>query len=259
MKITLYSDLHSEFRRKEPWYPKLSQYKNAKYTEVLVLAGDIGVGNQAIKYVKGMSERYPDLPIIYVAGNHDYYKTDLLKMLPKFRVAFADCPNVHFLENDIIEIDDVVFIGSTLWAGFNFIEMNLIIEQSVSRSISDFHRIRVGDAKLTCQDMIKRHYESVIFINNSLIKFKDRKTVVITHFIPMPWQHRGIAFDNVSYYFQNDLKEIIERNGPLVWMYGHTHDNRDEMVHSTRIISNQRGYPGEYMITPFQEDLIIEV
>jgi hypothetical protein len=40
-----------------------------------------------------------------------------------------------------------------------------------------------------------------------------------------------------------DMIEVIEKYQPNLWVYGHTHECDDQMLGSTRIISNQRGYP----------------
>ena len=37
--------------------------------------------------------------------------------------------------------------------------------------------------------------------------------------------------------------EAIEKYQPNHWVYGHTHECDDQTLDSTRIVSNQRGYP----------------
>lgn len=40
-----------------------------------------------------------------------------------------------------------------------------------------------------------------------------------------------------------DMIEAIEKYQPNHWVYGHTHECDDQTLDSTRIVSNQRGYP----------------
>ena len=45
--------------------------------------------------------------------------------------------------------------------------------------------------------------------------------------------------------YSSDLSEFILDNPEIkVWTHGHTHDNFDYMIGSTRIICNPRGYKG---------------
>jgi predicted phosphodiesterase len=59
------NDLHVEFEDFEP---------PATAADVVILAGDIGVGLEGLQWAKA---RYPDRPVIYVAGNHEFYHHDI--------------------------------------------------------------------------------------------------------------------------------------------------------------------------------------
>ncbi|MEC8428645.1 MAG: metallophosphoesterase, partial [Pseudomonadota bacterium] len=68
MNLAYASDLHFEYHREDPnWLPALPE--NA---DVLVLAGDIDSGADAIESVRRLSDALPDTDIIYVAGNHEF-------------------------------------------------------------------------------------------------------------------------------------------------------------------------------------------
>lgn len=84
--------------------------------------------------------------------------------------------------------------------------------------------------------------------------------MVVTHFAPHPRcvapQHQG---SDVSPYFVSDLSWMIEKHKIDVWCYGHTHTNiRFVAENGCRVISNQRGYPGE-QTADFDPALVIEV
>jgi predicted phosphodiesterase len=73
MKIQLASDLHFEFlERRFPGERIISPEPDA---ELLVLAGDIHNDAMAV----GMFENWP-VPIVYLAGNHEYYGQQLEKV-----------------------------------------------------------------------------------------------------------------------------------------------------------------------------------
>ena len=65
MKIHILSDLHTEFSDFDP--PETD-------ADVVVLAGDIGVGGGGIQWAE---RRYPKVPVIDVPGNHEFYGRDV--------------------------------------------------------------------------------------------------------------------------------------------------------------------------------------
>ena len=65
MKLHVLSDLHTEFTDFSP--PESD-------ADVVILAGDIGVGLGGIEWA---ARRYPRAPVIYVPGNHEFYAHDI--------------------------------------------------------------------------------------------------------------------------------------------------------------------------------------
>lgn len=107
MKIRQLSDLHLE---RGPF-----TYED-QGEDVVVLAGDISVGTSGIEWAKTI----PKL-IIYVAGNHEHWGSDIYDNLNAMRKA-AKGSNVHFLENDQVNLtingETVRFLGCTLWTDY---------------------------------------------------------------------------------------------------------------------------------------------
>ena len=99
MKIHLLNDLHIEFG---DFVPPVAD------ADVVILAGDIGVGLGALPWV---DRCFPDKPVIYVPGNHEYYRHDL-NLIEALKHKAPD--HVHVLDNDVVEINGVRFLGSTL-------------------------------------------------------------------------------------------------------------------------------------------------
>jgi hypothetical protein len=67
--------------------------------------------------VKWLRERVQDKPIIYVAGNHEAYGTDIDRTFEKAKEA-ADGSQIFILERSSIRLGDVSFVGATTWTDF---------------------------------------------------------------------------------------------------------------------------------------------
>ena len=65
MKLHILSDLHTEFA---------SFSAPDTGADVVILAGDIGVGLDGIQWA---ASQFPKVPVIYVPGNHEYYDHDI--------------------------------------------------------------------------------------------------------------------------------------------------------------------------------------
>src|SRR5437899_1512335 len=109
MRILVLSDLHLELASLE--VPRGIDY------DVAVLAGDIhSPGTRAVRWAQREST-FGGKPVVLVPGNHEYYNRCLDRELVEMRVA-AQGSNVHLLDRDTVIIDDVRFIGCTLWTDF---------------------------------------------------------------------------------------------------------------------------------------------
>ena len=125
MKIAYISDLHNEFLR-ETGLP-VPDIKLNEPVDVLVLAGDIDVQEYGAQYAVRQSQHL-ELPVIYVLGNHEFYEADSLPVKDKVE-SLTRNTDVHFLDSDTVIINDVMFIGATLWTDFI-----VILTKSVSFS-----------------------------------------------------------------------------------------------------------------------------
>src|SRR5690606_27476580 len=110
MNIFLLSDLHVEFGQDYD-YP-------SEPFDIVVLAGDIDHSINAVG-VAHWFHKQTNLPVILVAGNHEFYRGDFHHVLANMRDAAAQHDHIHFLENDSLVINDVRFLGCTLWSNFS--------------------------------------------------------------------------------------------------------------------------------------------
>lgn len=102
MKLNILSDVHNEFSV----LPIL--HTDA---DVVILAGDIDLDARAIEWAKGF-----DKQVVYLPGNHEYYKGHLETVDQRIRDAAAGT-NVSILDGELI-IDNVRFLGGDTLDGF---------------------------------------------------------------------------------------------------------------------------------------------
>jgi Icc-related predicted phosphoesterase len=235
MKIQLLSDLHLEHSR---WHP--SFVPPATDADVVVLAGDIDNGTRAIDWAE---ETFPDKPVLYVPGNHEYYDADLHTVAKALQARARQSVNVRLLDNDELALDGVRFLGSTLWTDFALPgrqSMDQVFAESL-KYVMDFRKIRMGDDFLTPQQTVDLHRDAIAFLQARLENHFAGKTVVITHHAPHPGSvHPRWAGNLVNAAFVSDLTRLMGKSA--LWLHGHTHDSFDFAVHGTRVIANPMGY-----------------
>ena len=247
MKIHILNDLHIEF---EDFVPPDTD------ADVVVLAGDVGVGLGALPWIERC---FPARPVIYVPGNHEYYHHDLALIDTLKR----DAPDhVHVLDNNAIEIDGVRFLGSTLWADFSLfgIADKYFALQQARSGMADFELIRYHGRRFTPEDSIRLHEQSRDWINQMLAQPFEGTTVVVTHHAPSPRSvHPRYARNLLTPAFASDLEALMEESRVTLWIHGHTHDPFDYRVHGTRVVCNPRGYAPDQLAEGFRADLVVRI
>jgi predicted phosphodiesterase len=245
MKLHVLSDLHTEFADFAP---------PATGADVVVLAGDIGVGTAGVAWA---AQQFPLTHVLYVPGNHEFYDHDI-------RIAedLTDSApgNVHVLDNDAFTIDGVRFLGATLWTDFRLYGEGeaWFARQRAKQYMRDFTVIRNGDRRFSPEDSVRLHEASKAWLVDELARAFDGPTVVITHHLPAsPSISKRYVNDALNPAFASGLEDIIEKYRPDLWVHGHTHVPCDYQIFDTRVLCNPRGYPGER--TGFSPGLVVEV
>jgi hypothetical protein len=131
MKIHILSDLHIEFESFHP--PKTD-------ADMVVLAGDIHIGKKGIDWAKAT---FPSQQVLYVLGNHEYYGRAYPKHINDLKELVAGT-NIHVLENDRLVIDNIVFLGCTLWTDFGLFDAPKIAGYHATQTMTDYRKIRVN-------------------------------------------------------------------------------------------------------------------
>lgn len=242
MRTWIVSDLHLEFG----WPFEELPPDNV---DVLICAGDV-LTKGVVPSINWLAKFAADIPVVFVAGNHEFYGACLQSAILEAREAARGHSNLHFLENDAIDIGDIRFVGGTLWTDFRLFGRNPGVAMSYAESgMNDFKKIKFSKTpyrKFKPIHAYRKHIETRDFIAAELRKHTRLKTVVVTHHAPSP---RAIALgfqhDPLSACYASDLEDLIMEAGPTLWVHGHVHHRNDYIIGSTRVVSNSRGYPGE--------------
>ena len=251
MKLHILSDLHIEFEAFG--VPDTD-------ADVVILAGDIHTGKRGINWILNA---IPDKPVIYVLGNHEYYGRAFPKHIHDLK-ALTEYTHIHVLEKDEITIDDVTFLGCTLWTNFSLFGNDpKLAGYQATQGMNDYQKIRVSPQyrKLRSLDTFIIHNQSIEWLKTTLetASTNNNKTVVITHHAPsdrsLPSEYRE---DILSTAYASHLDEIVEASGAKLWIHGHIHTSQDYHIGNTSIICNPRGYPDERN-SNFIPNLVIEV
>lgn len=248
MKIHIVSDLHREFGYND---------FDLNLADVLILAGDTDLEVKGISWLKSLSL---DIPIIYVLGNHEYYKGAYPKTLYKIKDA-ASNSNIHVLENESLEIDHVCFHGCTLWTDFS-LKGNPAAYGSLCQSrMNDYKKIRLGDnyAKLRSIDTFRIHQTSRQWLTESLSVSEAKHNIVVTHHAPsirsLPMKYLD---DPISAAYVSDMEDLIIKHQPSYWIHGHIHTPVNYKIGNTEIICNPHGYINE-LYNGFNNNIVIDI
>lgn len=256
MRAWIFSDLHSTPLENAP--PAVPT------ADVAIVAGDIY--EWSVRAIDWLADYVrPRMRVVYVLGNHEYYRSSLTGELSAARRAAAD-RGIHLLERDSVTIGDIRFLGTTLWTDYLLhsggSEVGRTANMNAARNgLADHHLIYLSDLSDRLFDPIDayaRHASALLWLKQELAKPFDGKTVVVSHHAPHPGsiaqQWKG---DRLTPAFVSDLSDVIERWQPALWVHGHIHHAFDYWVGATRVVCNPHGYQSE-RAAGFQWDLVIE-
>ncbi len=267
MKIAVCSDLHLEFGDLD--------LQNEENADVLILGGDIFIANDlqshvydessmiiaATASVTARAKRYVDFVIrcaerfkhvILIMGNHEHYHGDFVKSANIIKGTFGDYHNVHFLDKEWCIINGVLFYGGTLWTDMN--GEDPITMMRIRNMMNDFNCVKNGIqdgdkyySTFMPEDAVEDHYAFRRNLDEVLALYPDLPTVVVGHHAPSKasthpkYKHETIMNGAYSTNLDNF---ILDRRQIKLWTHGHTHEDFDYMIGTTRVVCNPRGYDG---------------
>jgi len=229
MKIHILSDLHLEHAHYIP---------ECVDTDVIVLAGDIGVGTSGIDWAKEHFEK----TVLYVPGNHEYHDPclSMAEHMAAMKEA-AEGSNVMLLDNDMVEIGGLRFLGSTLWTDLSNFGSTLYCDRDNIVAGHDADNAPIHFSVEHQQALFERNSD---WLKTELGKAFAGKTIVVTHHAPsLRSLHPQYVGNDWNPCFMSNLEGLMP--GVDCWVHGHTHSNFDYRVGTMRVVCNPRGYPND--------------
>ena len=248
MRVHYMSDLHLEFSNQDVALPS---------GEVLILAGDMTIAycldpaNQEdnARKARESTARFFDQArrnfrdVILLSGNHEPYGYDIDGAHDRIRATLAG-DNVHYLENEAIEINGARFLGCTLWTDMD--GRNPSALNQVGRALNDFYLVATKGRRFTTSDAADRHDASLAWLDAELNQQPDRPVIVVTHHAP---SYQGLHGAHVASALNPGLASNLDgfisaHPNIMTWVFGHTHVRKTFAIGETVVRSNAAGYPG---------------
>jgi predicted phosphodiesterase len=260
MKIALASDVHLEFGDLD--------FDNDSGADVLILGGDICVAtdmaqrdpyntmgeqyrsNRFHDFFERCCSRFPH--VIFIVGNHEHYHGDFAKTVPHFRDVLGYLPNLHILEKETFVLDDITFIGGTLWTDMNLRDNRTL--HDISRMMNDFRCVdnsaktedgRGWPGRFNTVDAANDHDAMLAFIRTTVEANPAGRYVVVGHHSPSRLSTHPKYQDQfiMNGGYSSELDDFILDHPQIkLWTHGHTHEDFDYQIGSCRILCNPRGY-----------------
>ncbi|MFU2325704.1 metallophosphoesterase [Pseudomonas sp. NFX98] len=234
MRIALLSDIHLSVNAIP--FPEVD-------ADIVVLAGDISRPAAAIDWAKACPA-----PIVYVAGNHEFYGSDLISTYEQLH-RLSQGTQIHVLERSEYVHDGVRFLGCTLWSDYRLYDDAHERAHGIDLAtalVRDFSRIRISP---DFEDLFSPAVSQLVFLQtvawleDCFARDSTTPTVVISHFAPTRSSISPMfANSPINSSFVSDLEERIRKWQPALWLHGHTHGSFDYRVGDTRVVCNARGY-----------------
>jgi Icc-related predicted phosphoesterase len=241
MKLYVLSDLHVEFAAFSPAPEALEQ------ADVVVLAGDIHNEAHVASWARAT---FGDKPILWVPGNHEYYGGHWEESLHRMRKNARE-EGIIFLEDDVVDIEGVRFLGTALWTDFE-----LFGDQHVAAAMAEARRDMMDYQRIlgcTPQVTRERHTRSLTWLEKRLAEQLDpSKTVVITHHAPRreSVEEKYRSSLTTAAFASHLPAELVQKSG--LWIHGHMHASKRYRLGNTWVVCNPRGYPRGRMATTFE-------
>ncbi len=255
----LISDTHLELTRKN--FVRLPPLPTDSAT-VLILAGDIGTWKQVTSWMIAVKHQFSH--IVFVAGNHEYYGQEMGLTQRQIRRRLAAHDNLHFLENDHLELEDCIVLGATLWTDMNREDVDTM--RVCAQNMNDYHAIDLGSPenkrRLEPQDTVSLHQHSLAYFEQ-MIQSATKPVMIVTHHAPSFASSRnediGAYDQRIQYAYASDLDDWLNarKHKVVAWCHGHTHKSMSYRLSDVPVLTNAKGYLNEK--TGFKADWVFTI
>jgi hypothetical protein len=265
-RILFMSDLHLEMERSRlpvPGWPAfLARHKAAAAhpargpmldeagpVDLVILAGDIHNGLRGIVYADQVA-RYLSAPVVYIAGNHEFYHHEIHRLLPSLHTAAAQTEGrVHFLENAVASFTfhnhRLHVLGCTLWTDYALHRDPPTAMFEAECRMRDFIYIKSERGDFLPEDTLASHQTSRLWLHETLASLRDTdpgaQNLIVTHHAPDA-AYLGTRLGAIAPAYASNLLAEFAPLEPAAWIHGHTHHRHDSINRGIRIASAPRGY-----------------
>jgi predicted phosphodiesterase len=256
VRLQLLSDLHLETECFEPL--------PAPGAELLVLAGDIDSRWEGLQLFRD----WP-VPVLMVAGNHEFDRRELTTAWPGLRARCAEW-GIRLIERERVVLTDqagrrIRFVGTVRWCDFNLFGSKhqpkaqragsfFAHVMRATRHGMPFDAAAVREEALACRGWLA---------GELAVREGDwDRTVAITHFAP------SLRSADPRYGSQPGTASFCNADDELLpaadlWIHGHLHCRHDYLVShaqgETRVVCNARGHGHRGETLGYDGQLILEV
>jgi predicted phosphodiesterase len=248
LRLHILSDLHLEFGP----FP----YESPD-ADVIVLAGDIALQANGLAWAAGARA---GRPVVYVPGNHEYYGASIPRLTEKLKAA-GRAYGIHVLDREVVEIQGLPFLGTTLWTDFELFGDRAAGMAAAQNAVTDYRRIRVSPSfrRLRPLDTAGMHLGSRRWLQREIAAGTTRHAIIVTHHAPsrLSLSSQELS-DPLSSSDASNLDHLVQESGAALWVHGHTHHCVDYSIGTTRVVSNQRGYADE-PVAGFHPGFVLDV
>ena len=189
MRLWIFSDWHLEHRNvPEKWVTA----HGIPEADVCVVPGDMHRGDLEVSFLG--STITPHMPVVVTPGNHAYYHNSMPDIRTAMRREARSYPDLHLLDPGSVVIDDVRFVGATLWTDYRLAGAHRQRDamRAAGRSMNDHRLILVSEGMdprnhvWSPEMALARHEEELAYIRSVLEQPFAGPTVVVTHHGPPP-------------------------------------------------------------------------
>ena len=277
MKIQILSDLHIDTKTVRRDYPFDIATLDTD-ADAILIPGDVsGRIAETIEFLEQVARVFPNKQIIAVPGNHEYERGNFIDVNMKI-LEFSESnklKNLHLLNDTHVVIDNIAFFGSVFWTMFNLFnqQKNMKSRDAAEKNFYDYQEISYGETlvelqpglfipqlkRLTTKHTVAAHKYALRNLKEFLVKYDDKKKVVLTHHAPSELSiNEKYGDDETNNCFASNHTEFIKKSKIDLWAHGHTHTSFDYFIGDTRIICNPRGYGFENLYG-FSDALTVEL
>ncbi len=264
MRIQLLSDLHLEAHPHFVPQP-------APGADLLVLAGDIGSyqsGSLLDDADFGLGRFSPlqgwPTPVLFLPGNHEYDGLDFDATHARLRDT-CERLGMVWLEREVVQIDGVRFVGTTLWTDFDALSPGpddpgaTLAQQLRARDkafrAANYYLRKNSSLRRTMPMLAQEVREQGLlcqqWLREALACPHPGPTVVVTHFAPSLRSadpRYGLTPGTAG--FCNALDELLAQAD--LWLHGHLHAPSDYVHNGCRVVANPLGYARKNEQSAFQ-------